>query len=94
MNHTFPLKATSDQTTGLALTNHSYFNLSGNLKDTILNHHVTIKSKRFGKLNKTLMPTGKLLNVEGTTFDFRKGKKLHKGIASRFKEEQNRRIWF
>jgi aldose 1-epimerase len=53
MNHTFPLKATSDQTTGLALTNHSYFNLSGNLKDTILNHHVTIKSNRFGKLNET-----------------------------------------
>lgn len=85
---TIDYSATSDQTTVLALTNHSYFNLSGNLKDTILNHHVTIKSNQFGELNEALMPTGRLLNVEGTAFDFRKGKKLHEGIASDSKQNR------
>lgn len=33
--------AKGDKTTPIALTNHSYFNLSGNLKETVTNHHVS-----------------------------------------------------
>jgi aldose 1-epimerase len=79
--------AASDQTTPLALTNHSYFNLSGDLKNTIYDHRVTIDSNRFIELNKNLIPTGKLADVEGTSFDFRNGRILGNGLDHHF--EQN-----
>src|SRR5699024_10321560 len=34
--------ASTDQTTAITLTNHSYFNVSGNLSETIHNHHITM----------------------------------------------------
>lgn len=75
-------KATTDQTTALTLTNHSYFNLSGNLAETIHNHHVTMASSQFVELDEELIPTGKKLDVTGTAFDFRSGRKLSDGIGS------------
>ncbi|MEH7250877.1 aldose epimerase family protein [Neobacillus niacini] len=80
--------AKSDQTTPLTLTNHAYFNLSGNLKTTIHDHHVTIDSSSFVELDPNLIPTGKLLDVEGTTFDFRGGRVLGDGFNNNF--EQNK----
>ena len=80
--------AKSDQTTPLTLTNHAYFNLSGNLKTTVHDHHVTIDSSRFVELDPYLIPTGKLLDVEGTSFDFRGGRVLGDGFNNVF--EQNK----
>ena len=80
--------AKSDQTTPLTLTNHSYFNLSGNLKTTIHDHQVTIDSSKFVELDPNLIPTGKLLDVAGTTFDFRSGRELGEGFNNDF--EQNK----
>lgn len=80
--------ARSDKTTVLALTNHSYFNLTGNLKDTVKNHYLTIDSSQFVELNEELIPTGKLLNVEGTPFDFRDCRRLGDGFNEEF--EQNK----
>ncbi|QHS21870.1 galactose mutarotase [Virgibacillus sp. MSP4-1] len=80
-------KAVTDQWTPIALTNHSYFNLSGNVKDTIHDHQVTIQSHRFVELDKELIPTGRILKVENTPFDFRKGRYLRAGIHS--SHEQN-----
>ncbi|HZG73373.1 MAG TPA: aldose epimerase family protein [Chondromyces sp.] len=74
--------ATTDQTTVLTMTNHSYFNLSGNLRDTIHNHYVTIDSGCFVELDQHLMPTGRRLNVDRSTFDFRYGRRLGDGIES------------
>lgn len=74
--------ATSDKTTALTLTNHSYFNLSGNSAKTIHDHHVTIDSDAFVELDKELIPTGKKVNVADTPFDFRSGRKLSDGIRS------------
>lgn len=79
--------ATTDKTTALALTNHSYFNLSGNLADTVHNHHVTMDSNVFVELDTELMPTGNKINVSNTSFDFRNGRKLADGINS--PSEQN-----
>ncbi len=76
--------ATSDKTTALALTNHSYFNLSGNLAATIHSHHVTIDSDEFVELDKELIPTGKKIHVANTPFDFRNGRKLADGIYSTY----------
>ncbi|GGE25959.1 aldose 1-epimerase [Pullulanibacillus camelliae] len=74
--------ATTDQTTLVNLTNHSYFNLSGDLKRNVLEHTLTMDSKQFFELDEALLPTGKLLNVEGTPFDFRSGRKIADGITS------------
>ncbi|MBO8165131.1 MAG: galactose mutarotase [Brevibacillus sp.] len=75
-------QAKSDQATPLALTNHTYFNLSGNLKETIHNHQVTISSHQFLELDSNLLPTGNISDVEGTPFDFRHGRLLKDGIGS------------
>lgn len=64
------------------MTNHSYFNLSGNLKETIHNHYVTFESDSILELDEALIPTGNLMNVTKTTFDFRHGRKLGDGLTS------------
>nr|WP_186670819.1 aldose epimerase family protein [Sporosarcina sp. BP05] len=73
---------TSDKTTALTMTNHSYFNLNGNLAATIHNHHVTIESNEFVELDTDLIPTGKKIHVVNTPFDFRTERKLVDGINS------------
>ena len=67
----------SDKTTLLNVTNHSYFNLSGNLKRTILDHELTMKSEYYLELDGELLPTGKLAPVaEDPLFDFRNGRSI------------------
>ena len=81
-------EATTDKETVLTLTNHSYFNLSGDLKNTVSGHDVTMDSSRFLKLDKDLIPLGIIENIRGTEFDFRKGKLLQEGFASTNEQNQ------
>nr|WP_099160092.1 aldose epimerase family protein [Virgibacillus ndiopensis] len=81
-------EGTTTKTTALTLTNHSYFNLSGNLQNTIHNHHVTMDSHRFIELDQSLIPTGQLLDVTDTPFDFVSGRNLTDGIESTFKQNK------
>ncbi|KQS31350.1 aldose epimerase family protein [Dyadobacter sp. Leaf189] len=76
---TIKYRATTDKTTVLNLTNHSYFNLTG-LKRDILDHEVSLASDSIVPVDATLIPTGKLRAVEGTPFDFRKPVKINAGI--------------
>lgn len=63
-------KATTDKKTIVNLTQHTYFNLSGNGKRDILGHELYLKSDQFVPVDKVLIPTGKLELVKGTPFDF------------------------
>ncbi|MBS4195599.1 aldose epimerase family protein [Lederbergia citri] len=72
----------SDAATLLNVTNHSYFNLSGDLKRNILNHELTLKSDQYLELQENLLPTGEYADVEGTPFDFRQGRFIRTGAES------------
>lgn len=63
-------KATTDKKTIVNLTNHSYFNLSGNTKRDILDHTLSLKASKFLPVDKTLIPTGEIKEVTGTPLDF------------------------
>lgn len=64
-------EATTDKTTVVNLTQHTYFNLSGNSKSDILQHELFLDADKFVPVDKTLIPTGELKNVSETPFDFK-----------------------
>lgn len=72
----------SDKKTLLNVTNHTYFNLSGNLKRDILDHELKMDSKQFIELDDELLPTGNLVPVDYSVFDFRQGRKISDGVDS------------
>jgi len=63
--------ATSDKTTVLNLTQHSYFNLAGAGNGNVLQHQLTLHSDRFTAIDSALIPTGEIRGVQRTPFDFR-----------------------
>ncbi len=63
--------ALSDQDTLVNLTNHSYFNLSGDFNESILYHELYLDSEEFAELLEDSSVSGKLIRVENTPFDFR-----------------------
>lgn len=80
---TIAYHAVSDADTLCNLTNHSYFNLNGTTGESaglILGHLMQINAARMTACSPDLLPTGELLPVDGTPFDFRTPKPIGQDI--------------
>jgi aldose 1-epimerase len=67
--------AETDKTTVVNLTNHTYFNLTGG-KQNILNHELELTATKMTEMVEQI-PTGKIIPVTGTPFDFTTSQKLN-----------------
>jgi len=64
-------EASTDRLTPIMLTNHAFFNLSGNGKRDVTSSELFLKSSEFPEIDSDLIPTGKIRSVDGTPMDFR-----------------------
>lgn len=79
---TVDYEATTDKTTVVNLTQHSYFNLSGDFSKTVLDQVIWINADKYIPVNSALIPTGEIRDVTDTPFDFRKQKPIGKDIEN------------
>ena len=62
-------EATADAPTVINMTNHSYFNLSGNPRRSIVEDLICINADYYTPVDSTYMTTGEIAPVKGTPFD-------------------------
>ena len=76
----------SNKDTIANMTNHSYFNLSGNTSGTAMNQKLYIKADKYVEVDNELIPTGELKDVSNTPMDFRKPTKIGLRIDDSFNQ--------
>lgn len=76
--------ATTDAPTVINMTNHSYFNLTGNHANTVLDETLYINADNYTPSDSTFMPVGEIVTVEGTPMDFRTPKVIGQDIDADF----------
>jgi aldose 1-epimerase len=74
--------AKTDEPTPVNLTNHTYFNLAGHDSGSVLDQQVQLFCDTYVPVDKHAIPSGKILEVSGTPFDFRSPKAIGKDIGS------------
>lgn len=74
-------EATTDKTTVLNLTNHTYFNLGGYASGKVFGQTLWMDADRYLPTDAELIPTGEIASVAGTPFDFRKEKEIGKDFT-------------
>lgn len=73
--------AVTDAPTVINMTNHSYFNLSGDPSVPVTNHRLTVNASAYTPVDSTYMTTGEIVTVQGTPFDFREGRTIGESVA-------------
>jgi aldose 1-epimerase len=79
-------RATTDAATVLNLTNHSYWNLSGEGSGTIYNEQLKLNASRYTPTDATQIPTGAEDRVAGTPMDFRSFHSIGERIRDDFEQ--------
>ena len=83
-------EATTDKTTVINMSNHSYFNLSGDpANHSVEEDELYINASNFTPVDSTFMTTGEIAPVEGTPMDFRKAKLVGKDINADYDQLHN-----
>lgn len=72
--------ATTDKKTVINMTNHSYFNLSGNPQNTITDNILYVNADSITPVDSTFMTTGDMLALEGNSMNFKNAKSINEGI--------------
>lgn len=72
--------ASCDATTHLNLTHHGYYNLNG-AKDLIYDHVLMINASYYVETDPDMIPTGRLIDLEGGPLDFRLAKPIGSDIS-------------
>ena len=81
--------AKTDKKTIVNLSHHSFFNLKGEAGGTITDHILTIKADAITPVDANLIPTGELMPVEGTPFDFREPHAIGERIEADHEQLKN-----
>lgn len=84
------LSAFTDISTPVNLTNHAFFNLAGEGSGSILTQELTIPAQYICPVSADKIPTGKLMSVKNTPFDFRKPKSIGKDLVLEKTDDQLR----
>ena len=74
--------AVTDRPTVINMTNHSFFNLSGNPSTAITDHIMWMAADSVMTIDSTVVPTGNFIAVQGTPFDFTEAKPIGRAIDS------------
>jgi len=82
-------RATTDKKTVINLTNHSYFNLSGNPEKPITDEILWVNADAFTPVDSTFMTTGDIVTVENTPMDFRTAKAIGRDIEADYIQVRN-----
>jgi aldose 1-epimerase len=77
---TITYEATTDKPTVVNLSNHAYWNLSGEGTGSVMDCLLTIPAEEISPVDATLIPTGEFLAVAGTPFDFRAAKPIGRDV--------------
>lgn len=75
-------EAKTDAPTLFNPTNHVYFNLTGDIKQPIVEHELFLKSDFYASLGEENLPSGDLEKVEGTPFDFKTPKAVKEAVLA------------
>ena len=73
--------ASTDKTTHINLTQHSYYNLAGHDSGNVHGHFVRLYCDHYLPVDEHGVPTGEIKSVEGTEFDFRDGARIDRKVG-------------